>query len=132
MKKFLILAVILLSAATASAQLHCSKTNCSYFTIWNNQNQYPELFKLTLDTEAGTLQIDPLSERFKGLVFISVHDSLYCGNTPLCELELEAPYMGTIQLPGELVDCIEGADPLYLYLCWRERINYESIQILKF
>ena len=121
MKKIVILTGITLLAVAASAQVNGSKKHCSYFTVWQWQNAYPNLFSLQLDPGSEMISFLPLSNEFQGVVSISVHDSLYCGNTPLCSFDFGQPVTGTVAMPAGLKDCILEAQPLYLRLCWRTK-----------
>jgi hypothetical protein len=122
MKKIVILTGITLLAVAASAQVNGSKKHCSYFTVWQWQNAYPNLFSIQLDTSAQTISFQPLSSQFGGVVSISVHEELYCGNVPLCSFVFPQPATGLTPMPAGLRECIREADPLYLHICWLKKI----------
>lgn len=129
MKKSLTLSGLVLFAFVASAQVQMHKTQSSYFMPFNWQFSYPNMFSAIIDPEAGTMTVTPLSSEFVGIVSISVHESLACGNVSECAYQFEFPMSGFIQLPESFMPCATGASPLFLKLCWRKRFKFQSLQM---
>lgn len=129
MKKSLILTGFVLFAYVANAQVQAYKTQWSYFLPFNWQFSYPEMFNAVIDPEAGTMTVTPLGNQFSGIVSISVHDSLVCGNVPTCAYEFEVPMSGLIQLPEGFMPCALEPSPLFLKLCWRCKWQAYSLRM---
>lgn len=94
MKKSLPLAGLVLFAFVANAQVQMHKTQSSYFMPFNWQFSYPGIFSAAIDPEAGTMTVTPLSSEFVGIISISVHESLACGNVPECSINSNRPCLG--------------------------------------
>ena len=129
MKKPLILIGLVLFALVANAQVQAHKTQCSYALPIFWQFSYPEMFSAVIDPEAGTMTVTPLGNEFAGIVSISVHESLACGNVPLCAYEFEMPQSGFIQLPEGFMPCALESSPLFLKLCWRRKLQAYSLRM---
>ena len=106
MKKSLTLAGLVLFAFVATAQVQMHKTQSSYFMPFNWQFSYPGMFSAVI-----------------------VHESLACGNVPECAFEFEMPLSGFIQLPEDFMPCATEASPLFLKLCWRRKLKFQSLQM---
>ena len=129
MKKPLILIGLVLFALVANAQVQAHKTQCSYALPIFWQFSYPEMFSAVIDPEAGTMTVTPFGNQFSGIVSISVHESLACGNVPLCAYAFEMPQSGLIQLPEGFIPCTLEASPLFLKLCWRRKWVAQALQM---
>ncbi|MCB0517300.1 MAG: hypothetical protein H6577_26955 [Lewinellaceae bacterium] len=129
MKKSLTLAGLVLFAFVANAQVQMHKTQSSYFMPFNWQFSYPGMFSAVIDPAAGTMTVTPLCSEFVGIVSISVHESLACGNVPDCVFEFEIPQSGFIQMPEGFMPCASEASPLFLKLCWWRKVKLQNLQM---
>lgn len=120
---------MVLFAFVANAQVQMHKTQSSYFLPFNWQFSYPGMFNAVIDPAAGTMTVTPLSSEFVGIVSISVHESLACGNVPEFAYQLESPVSGFIQLPEGFMPCAMGASPLFLKMCWRRKVKFQIFQM---
>lgn len=128
MKKLLLLFGLVFLSAVATAQVQAHRTQCSYFMPFNWGFSYPGMFHAIIDPQAETMLVTPLSNKFTGIVSISVHESLDCGNVPACTYDFEVPVSGLVQLPEGFIDCALQSDPMFLHLCWWSRVVPHRLQ----
>ena len=127
-KRSVVILLVLITLPATRAQVTPTKTRCSYFMLANWQAWYPGQFRFRIDPGAGTLEVEPLHRTFIGVISLSIHESLQCGNAPLCAHAFGQAGSGVYPLPEEVIDCIEEASPLFVRICWVEELEIAKVR----
>lgn len=122
MTRFATIALALSLALSTAAQ---TKTKCSYFMPFNWQFSYPQTFAAHIDPGAHLLTVEPTSPVFAGIISISVHNVLNCGNTPLCSFLFQPVVSQQSALPAAFFECSANSHPFFIRVCWLEKWGEE-------